>query len=39
MIEQENIDLAAGYVGATMLLCPLLALIGWKLSGTLLAST
>ena len=39
MLEQQEIGLAAGYVGATMLLCPLLALLGWKLSGTVLAST
>ena len=39
MFEQQEIGLAAGYVGATMLLCPLLALLGWKLSGTVLAST
>ena len=39
MLEQQEMGLAAGYVGATMLLCPLLALLGWKLSGTVLAST
>ncbi len=39
MIEQQEMGLAAGYVGATMLLCPLLALFGWKLSGTIFAST
>ena len=39
MLEQENTGLAASYVGATMLLCPLLALIGWKISETLLVST
>lgn len=39
MIEQQDIGLAAGYVGATMVLCPLLALVGWKLSDTVLAST
>ena len=39
MIEQQEIGLAAGYVGATMVLCPLLALVGWKLSDTVLAST
>ena len=39
MLEQQEIGLAAGYVSATMLLCPLLALLGWKLSGTVLAST
>ncbi len=39
MIEHQEIGLAAGYVGATMVLCPLLALVGWKLSDTVLAST
>ena len=39
MLEQQEMGLAAGYVGATMLLCPLLALLGWKLSGAVLAST
>ncbi len=39
MIEQQEMGLAAGYVGATMLFCPLLALFGWKLSGTIFAST
>ena len=39
MIEQQEMGLAAGYVGATMLLCPLLAFVGWKLSGTIFAST
>ena len=39
MIEQDNMGLAASYVGATMLLCPLLALVGWKLSEVLLTST
>ena len=39
MLEQQEVGLAAGYVGVTMLLCPLLALLGWKLSGAVLAST
>jgi CrcB protein len=39
MLEQQEIGLAAGYVCATMLLCPLLALLGWKLSDAVLAST
>ena len=39
MLEQQEIGLAAGYVGATMMLCPLPALVGWKLSASLLVST
>ena len=39
MIENQQTELAVGYVSITMLLCPLLALLGWKLSGTILTST
>ncbi|CAI8322921.1 MAG: fluoride efflux transporter CrcB [Euryarchaeota archaeon] len=39
LIEDQQTGLAAGYVGLTMLLCPLLALLGWKLSETILGST
>ena len=36
LIEDQQTGLAAGYVGLTMLLCPLLALLGWKFSETIL---
>ena len=39
LIEDQQTGLATGYVGLTMLLCPLLALLGWKLSETILGST
>lgn len=39
LIEEQQTGLAAGYVGMTMLLCPLLALLGWKVSETILGST
>tara|TARA_B100000035_G_C20924838_1_gene520198 strand:+ start:333 stop:692 length:360 start_codon:yes stop_codon:yes gene_type:complete len=39
LIENQQTGLAVGYVSITMLLCPLLALLGWKLSGTILSST
>ena len=39
LIENQQTGLAVGYVSITMLLCPLLALLGWKLSGTILTST
>ena len=39
LIENQQPGLAVGYVSLTMLLCPLLALLGWKLSETILTST
>ena len=39
LIENQQTGLAVGYVSLTMLLCPLLALLGWKLSETILTST
>ena len=39
MIENQQTSLALGYVGTTMLLCPLVALLGWKLSESVLSST
>ena len=39
LIEEQQTSIAATYVGLTMLLCPLLALLGWRLSETILAST
>ena len=39
LIEEQQTGIAATYVGLTMVLCPLLALLGWRLSETILAST
>ena len=39
LIEEQQTGIAASYVGLTMVLCPLLALLGWRLSETILAST
>jgi CrcB protein len=39
LIEEQQTSIAASYVGLTMVLCPLLALLGWRLSETILAST
>ena len=39
LIENQQTGLAVGYVSLTMLLSPLLALLGWKLSETILTST
>ncbi|MCH2644790.1 MAG: fluoride efflux transporter CrcB [Candidatus Poseidoniaceae archaeon] len=39
LIEEQQTGIAASYVGLTMVLCPLLAFIGWKLSETILGST
>ena len=39
LIEEQQTGIAASYVGLTMVLCPLLALIGWRLSETILGST
>ena len=39
LIEEQQTGIAASYVGPTMVLCPLLALLGWRLSETILAST
>ena len=39
LIEEQQTGIAASYVGLTMILCPLLAFIGWKLSETILGST
>ena len=39
LIEEQQTGIAASYVGLTMVLCPLLAFIGWRLSETILGST
>ena len=39
LIEEQQTGIAASYVGLTMVLCPLLAFIGWSLSETILGST
>jgi fluoride ion exporter CrcB/FEX len=39
MIENQQTTFALGYVGTTLLLCPLVALLGWKLSESVLSST
>ena len=39
LIEEQQTGIAASYVGLTMVLCPLLALIGWRLSETILGAT
>ena len=39
LLEGQHTSLAAGYVTLTMVLCPLLALLGWKLSETILSPT
>ena len=39
LLKNQHTGLAFGYVGCTMLLCPIFALIGWKLSETILGST
>jgi len=39
LLEGQQTSLAAGYVVLTMVLCPLLALLGWKLSETILSPT
>ena len=39
LMENQQTGLALSYVGTTMLLCPLVALLGWKLSGAVLSST
>ena len=39
LMENQQTGLALSYIGTTMLLCPLVALLGWKLSGAVLSST
>ncbi len=39
LIEDQQTGLAAGYVGMTMLLCPMVAFLGWKFSQTFVGST
>ena len=39
LIEEQQTGIGASYFGLRMVLCPLLALIGWKLSETILGST
>ena len=39
LIEEQQTGIAASYVGLTIVLCPLLAFIGWRLSETILGST
>ena len=39
LIEDQQTGLAAGYVGMTMLLCPMVAFFGWKFSQTFVGST
>jgi CrcB protein len=39
LIENQQTGLALGYVGVTMLLCPLVALLGWKFTESVLSST
>ena len=39
LIEEQQTGIAASYVGLTIVLCPLLALIGWRLSETILGAT
>ena len=39
LMEDQQTGLAAGYVGMTMLLCPLVAFLGWKFSETFVGST
>ena len=39
LIEEQQTGIAASYVGLTMVLCPLLAFIGWRLSETILGAT
>ncbi len=39
LLEENQTGLAVGYVSITMLLCPLVAFLGWKLSESILVST